>query len=244
MRQFCQRIGLSTHNYVQRIVSGQRNLTVALAERFIPVLGLRGADATYFRALVALTHARSDNERDHYLRLTSQMRTKNQVVPRVDNTLLRQWYLSVIWEMAACRDITMTPPAVAQALGGKITPSMAADALDFLVRGGYLEALQDGRFRKLAVPIHTSDGRPDPFVRLNHSQMLDAAKASLALPIDRRIFYGMALAVKSQRLPEIQQKLRTFFISLSEDIDADDEPDTVYRFGLHCFPLTDGRTCR
>ncbi len=66
VRQFCVRAGISTDNYLLRILRGQRNLGPMIAERFLPQLGLGRVGEQYFLALVHAAAARTLSEKEQY----------------------------------------------------------------------------------------------------------------------------------------------------------------------------------
>ena len=62
-RAFSRRVGLGSPNHLKRVMDGERNLTVEMAERFAGALALSGEAAEYFVQLVRFGQARSSVER-------------------------------------------------------------------------------------------------------------------------------------------------------------------------------------
>ena len=238
VRGLCLKVGLKTDNYVMRIVRRQRNMSPQLAEKFVAALGLKDGDASYFMYLVNIDSARTDQERALNLRAAAQLRVEANggVRPIIDDGMLRHWYLGAIWELAGCEGADLAPREIVRSLGHKISVAQAATALQFLRERRYLVE-SDGKLTQSDRPIFSSTGKADPVVQLNHKQLLMAARDAVDLPMPERVFSGLTIAIKRERLAEIRARIRQFVLDLRTDLAMDEGADTVYRVGMHSFPL-------
>ncbi len=239
IRKFCMRAGISTDNYLLRVLRKQRNLGHRTTERFIATLPLKGVDAQYFRTLVYLDSAKSTDEKNRYLSEVESFRRKRKktVSGIIDNSAMRHWYTIAVWELASCYQFKLTPQSTVNALKKKISLSQAQEAIQFLKDKGYL-VQKNGRLEQMGSPILSTDGVADAIVRINHKQTVEAALKAIDLPLNERGFYGLTLAINQKRLPELKQRLKKCIEEIQSEFCLDPHADTVYRINTHCFPLT------
>lgn len=237
VRQLSVKAGISTDNYLLRVLRGQRNLGIRLAERFVRPLGLSGAEAHYFMTLVQAESAKTLHERTRCLTELSRLRRRRRKHQTItDNSLFRHWYIGAILELASCKDFVLTPKSASAAFNRRVSFQQAKEAIDFLVARKYLEE-RDGKL--VPSPVHTasSDEISDLIVALNHRQNIEASVSALELPVAERGFYGLTLAVSRDRLPLIKEKLKKTVRELQEEFAFDPEADVVYRMNLNVFPV-------
>lgn len=238
-RQFCLRAGISTENYLLKIIRGERRLGPKLTESFIKALSLNEIDAQYFRCLTRLPLCSDTKERDFVLSQMDTLRRKaKRPIEIQDHSILRHWYLSTIWELASCKDIDINPHTVVASLKKSISLQEAKEAIEYLQRKGFL-ALQNGRLVQAETPLITSNGKTDVVLRIHHKEMVSAAIDCIDLPIEERGFFGLTIAVNQKQLPEIKARLKEFIDKLQDDLALDQEANTVYRINAHCFPLAE-----
>ena len=237
VRRFCQKAGISTNNYLLRILRGQRNLGPKLIDRFIKVVGLRNDEAKYFRAMVALESQTNFEEQANVQKQMDLIRRKLNRPPLVtDNSLLRHWYLLAIWELASCKGFVLTPKSAVKALGHRISVQEAKEAIEFLFDRGYVIE-KDGRLIQAEKQIASTDEIPNALVNFNHKETLKQAIEALNLPVGERGFYSLTLAIDQRRLPELKERIKKFQAELHAEFCLDEGADRVYLITGNCFPV-------
>ncbi len=244
VRSFCLKAGVSTENYLLRVIRKKRNLGRQMAERFSLALSLKGKEADYFLALVEAEHSRTLSSKQHALdRIEKIKRGSRRISYKTDNSMIRHWYVAAIWELAWCKGFELTPQSAVAALRKKISIQQAKETIEFLAERGSLKN-EDGKWAPVATYFASTDGIADPMVKLNHRETLQAAMDAVELPIDERGFYGLTMAFSQKRMPEVKVRMKKFIEELQAEFALDAEPDTVYRIGAHCFPLTSYESAR
>lgn len=237
VRQFSLKAGLSTENYLLRVLRKKRNLGPKVTERFAAALALDGPSARYFAALTRVEGSKTTSERATALgELERARRRRRRFAPITDNAILRHWHTAAILELGSCREFQLAPRSAARALRHKISVQQAKEAIAFLLERGYLRE-KDGRLAATDEPIVSTNGVADPLVRLNHRETIGAALEAIDQPLADRGFFGLTIACSRARLPEIKARLKTFVDGLHAELALDPGSDTVYRINAHCFPL-------
>ncbi len=238
IRQFCRRAGLSTDNYLLRIIRNERNLGPILTEKFIHILALKNLQAEYFRALVYKELAKKYEDKERYLGLIESIRKKfKKKANIVDNSCFRHWYIGAIWELASCGNgFILTPKSARDALKKRVSVQQAKETIEFLMSESYL-VKKNGRLIQSDSPITSTDGISDVIVKINHKETLNFAIDSIALPVEERGFYGLTIAINKKRFSTLKEKLKKFIFDIQTEFRSDPDADTVYRINAHCFPM-------
>ncbi len=242
VRAFCLKAGVSTENYLLRIIRGQKNLGPKLAERFSEAIGLKERESRYFFLLAQLGQSKNLRDQKRILETLDKLRrnlNRGQVLtPQIiDNSMIRHWYFGAILELASCPGFKLSPQSAADALQGRISVQEAKEAIEFLVQKKYLISAK-GRLTCSPNPISSTDNVPDAMVRLAHQKTLEIAAESVELPLEERSFRGLTLAFEHKRMPEAKEMIREFVDKFQERFALDPKADRVYRMQVQCFPLS------
>ncbi len=237
VRQFCLSAGISTENYLLKIIRGERNLGQKLTEAFIRALKLSRAEAQYFRVLTQVRLVKAIDQKEVLLNQLELLRRKAKRPPPVlDNSMLRHWYLPVIWELASCKHFIFNPHNIAEALQNKISVQEIKEAIEYLVRKNYLVETPEGHVQG-ETPVFTTNGKSDPILKLHHKESVSAAIPAIDLPIEERGFFGLTIAIDKSKVPELKARLKKFLDQVQADLACDPNANAVYRINAHCFPL-------
>ncbi|MCB9735797.1 MAG: TIGR02147 family protein [Deltaproteobacteria bacterium] len=144
-RGFARKAGLASPNYLQQVISRNRNLAPASVPAFAKGFGMSRADARIFQFMVEFDAARTDDEKNQWCdRLLDHERGHAR---RKAVSAHRQWYPLVIREMAALPGFQPDPAWVAPRLRPAITEAQARRALELLFDAGLLLRAHDGAVR-------------------------------------------------------------------------------------------------
>ncbi|MCX6123403.1 MAG: DUF4423 domain-containing protein [Proteobacteria bacterium] len=152
-----------------------------------------------------------------------------------DFSLISNWYFFAILNLAKIPTAKNDPTWIAEQLG--ISQAQAVDALELLLRRGYL-ANVTGRLLRTAAPIVTVTDVPSSALRSHHTQILEKAHNALRdIPVVERDVTAITMAISKSKIPKAK-KLISEFQDKMESLLESEEPDDVYSLAIQLFPLT------
>ncbi|HEX7479011.1 MAG TPA: TIGR02147 family protein [Polyangiales bacterium] len=240
-RAFSRAAGLGAPNYLKLVVSGQRNLTAAMAERFAATCGLQGDGATYFERLVAFNQAKTTEERNASYAQLAAFRRYRQAhrLEHAQAAYHSKWYLPAIRELCASPDFKPDPRWIASVLRPAIEPAEAKQALDLLVTLGLLTRDEQGRLRQADPVVSTGAETQNMNVRNYHAEMMRRAAAAMELfPATERDISSLTLCVGPLALAQIKQRIQAFRRELIELAEGERGRSQALQINFQLFPLS------
>ncbi|MCB9765756.1 MAG: TIGR02147 family protein [Alphaproteobacteria bacterium] len=240
-RFFARRAGVRSPSLLNEVIAGRRNLTPITVEGFIQALGLDDEAAAFFRDLVLMDQATTEEERDDaWTRVAASRRFRN--ARPIDASVARYlttWYTPAIREMALRSDFQADPAWIAPRMLPPITPEQAREALDTLLELGLLVE-EDGHTRPAEVSLATPHEVAKIIARRYHLQMLDRARDALDnARAEERHFLGVTVAIPVALVDTLKGELDRFqerLLHLCDEQAAGAE--RVYQLNLNLVPLS------
>ncbi|MBI3543074.1 MAG: DUF4423 domain-containing protein [Deltaproteobacteria bacterium] len=152
--------------------------------------------------------------------------------------MIADWYHYALLELVSTKGFKPEAKWVARRLG--ITPGEVSDAVDRLVRLGFLEVTPRGRWVNKS-GSNTTVGNEFTAAAFRQLQRQVLEKALIALeevPMERRDQSSMTMAIDASLLPEAKERIRKFRRELSRFLAKSDSLDEVYQLGISLYPLT------
>jgi uncharacterized protein (TIGR02147 family) len=243
-RQFSQMAGFKSPNILKLVIEGQRNLTPQSVEKFLEALNLTGNQAAYFRSLVLMNQAESDEERrEHYSNLQRLMpHAKRHQLDAEAAEYLSHWIYPVLRELVQHPDFRDDPYWIQRRLTGRIDVKEIVKALNFLKKNDLIAKDASGRFTVKDDMVISSDEVKSLAVRTYHRCALEQSLAALSdLPLDQREFGALIFQLPEQSLLELKQRLKLFRQELHEwalEQQKKNSENTVIQLNLQMFPQT------
>jgi uncharacterized protein (TIGR02147 family) len=245
-RQFSQAAGFSAPNVLKLVIDGQRNISGPSLEKFIQAMGLMPGPAEYFRCLVAMNQAESDEQRtacyEKLKRLTPSSRRYELESDAVE--YLSHWIYPVLREMALLDNFRDDPYWIQRRLNGRIELKEIVLALNFIKKKGFIKKRPDGKFEVKDDIVISSDEVKSLAVRTFHRQVLKQAIEALEdLPMDQREFGALIFQLPEEALPELKARLKNFRKELHQWALEQNQPSqdkAVVQLNLKMFPQTKG----
>lgn len=240
-RSFARRAGLRSSNYLQLVMTGQRNLSAAMAVRFAAAFGLARDEASFFCDLVAFNLAKTAAERDRsYERLTRFRRYRQ--VHKLDAEQARyyqHWYLPAIRELVSCDAFREDPRWIAAQLTPRISSAAAQAALKSLLALELLARASDGRLRQTDRLLTTGPGPLGHHVVTYHRAMLERASEAIErVPREDREISSLTLCVSQDMLQELKQRILAFKAELLQVAEQHGSAERVVQLNFQLFPLS------
>lgn len=242
LRYFAEKAGLSSHAHLKLVIDGKRSITKSTVTKLIIGLGLDSRRAEYFENLVFFNQASDDKEKQLFYEklLKSSPHSRFRKLEEAQFRIFREWYHSVVREMATLKAFRGQPEWIAQHLAGGVTPSQAGDSLKLLVELGLLTRTANGYKQQNAL-LTTEDEVQDLLVKQYHAQMIHlAAEALQDVPAAERDVSALTFGIRKKDFPALKKHLQLMRKELLDfSVDAG-EADEVVQVNIQLFPLTRG----
>jgi len=238
-REFSKNAGFTSSSYMKVVCDGKSNLSRIGVERTGQAMGLVGFEMDYFRAMVKFGQETDDaKKKSAYEEMLAIARVHKVRVVESD---LFDFYES--WKNPVLRELApMMPGATPGELAKKCYPAISASdvkqALDFLIKAGFLKKTGENTFVQSETSITGSPEATRLAIRDMHREMSKIATSSLDLSKAERNFSGVTMGISKDSYEQIVKELdecRRKVVSIAA---GDKNIDQVYRLNLQLFPLT------
>lgn len=235
-----KRLGLSSPSLLSMILHGKRTISSKLAERLCETLSLSGSKKKYFYLLLKSNSGKTMRERnDARAKLVEMRLTRKRSELEIGQyRFLGNWYYPVLYVLAGMKKTRWTSEWLFKALGERIPIEEIESAMEDLEQLGLLKRTGEG-WKRLNVNLSTpEDVRAIAFYRY-HLQMNRLAEEGLHIPIAKREFNGLTLALPKSRLNEAKEMIRAFRRTFNDHFSkVEKDADDVFQLNIQFFPLT------
>jgi len=224
LRAFSRKLQISS-SALSEILNGKRRISKKIASRIIERLSLGPEEMT---ALLDLFPERTQ-------RITQNAQRVLQI--SVDRyRLIAGWHHFAILSVAETEGFQSSPAWIGKRLG--ISEKDASDAIERLKRLDMIHTREDGSLAATGISYHSTDGVPNPGLRLVQHQNLELAKKSLDRdPLGTRDFTALTLAIDPEKFDEARQMIRRFR-SRMQRLFENGRKKEVYKLCIQFIPVT------
>lgn len=238
-RLLAKEAGFKSANYIQRIISGKRNLSFSQIEPLIAYLKLNKDEVTYLKTLLLFNHAASGIDKQIYLnRLLKLREIKGELTLEDEGRLyFSKWYHPVIRELASLNIVGRDYKKMGELCNPKISEERAKEAIDFLLKNDFLKWTNQGIFKQNSPILTTGNEISQTFIREYHRTMLSQSQEALDTisPEDRDIS-ALTLSVSKETYANIKQEIQDFRKRLLAMAKDDENPEIVCFTGFQLLP--------
>jgi uncharacterized protein (TIGR02147 family) len=242
-RAFSKAAGFSAPNTLKLVIEGQRNIGDGAMDQFVLGLGLKGAMAAYFAALVQMNQSKSDAEKEACFRILQQLtpQAKRRDLHADEVTYLSHWLYPVLREMVTLPEFREDPYWIARRLVGAASVSEVTQALRFLIDSGFVVRNGD-RLIITDNMVFSSDELRSLAIRNYHRQMLDLAKHAIdTLDIAEREFGALTVILPETAVPALKERIKQFrrdLHSWAVHTITESTPESVVQVNVQMYPVT------
>ena len=212
-RLFSKLSGFTSPNFIKLVIDGERNLSDQAIFKVAHGLKLHGHELEYFKQLVAMNQATSDEDRvAHLSQLKAAMpHGRSREIGADGVAYLSSWLYPVLRELVQTQGFREDPYWIARRLRGRVSQEQIREALDFLVSGGYVRRDACGRLEAADDVVLSTDEVKSLAVRSHHRCMLQEAVVAMeTLPVEAREFGAMTVAIPTASIPELKERIKNF----------------------------------
>jgi uncharacterized protein (TIGR02147 family) len=238
-RIFSQDAGISSPNYLFRVLKGERTLNGSYIAKFCKALRLTSGERRYFATLVQFNNEREPDKKETLLKTLLSLRYRRGI-HRIDDKKLRffgKWYYPIIRELAVIMDCKNDFNLLARNCVPRITSQQAANAITYLLKAGFLKKNASGNFMRTNPVISSGDEVTSTMLRNYHRQTLAQSRDALdTVSPESRDISSLTLSVSGKTYFEIKKEIQNFRKRLLVMAQEDPNPDMVCLVGFQLFP--------
>jgi uncharacterized protein (TIGR02147 family) len=238
-RLFSREAGISSPNYLCRVLKGERTLSSGYIANFSAALHLSPSESRYFTTLVQFNTEPDINKKEALLRMLLSLRYRRGI-HRMDDKKLKffsKWYYPVIRELAVILDFKNDCNLLARHCVPRITSQQAASAVAYLVKAGFLKKNEDNTFIRINPVISSGDEAKSVVLKNYHRQTLAQSIEALdSVKQENRDISSLTLSVSKKTYFAMKKEIQDFRKRLLTIAKEDAHPEMVCLAGFQLFP--------
>ncbi|MBF0432556.1 MAG: TIGR02147 family protein [Fibrobacteria bacterium] len=245
-RKFSCQAGVSSPNFLERLITGKRNLLPATAKKISRALSHSPEECEYFRNMVLFDQSVITKEKVKYFKVMNQLRKPYNIDPLADCKMehYQHWYFMAIRHLLCAYPFNPSAKYAYRILGSMLSPPVsekeARRAVKVLKKLGLVEKRPDGTIGITEKYLSTGDEVGNLLVKHFHEVMLKKAGECMdRFPAEQRDVSSLTVCVSDEMFSLIKQEFQLFRKRLVEKIKSDTDPRNVYQINFQLFPLSD-----
>lgn len=240
VRRFARHSEVGSHALLVMLLNGKRRMTLKQAPAFAKAFQMSSLEHMYFKMLIQLDNATSEEERDLCKLWLNDLNPspEHKMVEVEHFHLISNWVHMAIITLAKIPGVQLTADSIHGLLGQKVSLPECRQALERLIE---LELLiqKDGQWIPAQTWVRTKDDVANRGAREYHKQVGQLGiQAIEGQSVDEREFQGFALTVPKDKIHLAKEMIRKFRHQLVTTLEA--EPgEQVYQCNIQFFRLTE-----
>lgn len=238
---FSREAGFSSPNYLRLIIEGKKNLSESSIKKITTFFQFNKQESDYFRELVFMNQAKSDDEREKHYKKIAKMPAYKAI--RADEKHLHEfyskWYNPVIRELVEVKAFQNDPKWISSVLLPSVSEKEAESARNMLLKSGQLVEDEDGKLVQREPVVSTGAEVASLAVSNYHREMLDRAKSALEFPSDARNISSLTMAVSREMYEKLVAEIYSFQDKVIAMLGDDTPAEEVVQLNFQLFPVTD-----
>jgi uncharacterized protein (TIGR02147 family) len=232
-------VGLKSAGHFAQILAGKVNISSKVCGQFVAFLQLKKREAEYFELLVLYNQAKSVDERKRLFdRLAGFKEARFQTIGADRNAYFQKWYYSAVRELFELSPFKGDYAALGRMLSPAITAEEAKDAVELLLRLGFIRKRAGGTLAKCDDVVTTGYDTKASAIHAYQLEMIRMASQALdRFPSERRTFSTLTLSIAEDDYQTILEELRAFRRRVLDIARKSQRPDRVYQYNFQVFPL-------
>lgn len=239
-RRLAAEVGFKTAGFFARILSGERNISPAMADRFCLWLGLKPREADFFRRLIRFNQARTHEEKQ--AGLTGLLNGSHSWLRDTDASQYRyyeKWYYPLLREIIHTFPFRGDYRKLARTIVPAVSPKEAQEAVDFLEEHGFIRRNADGAWCLVDRFLNAGPGVAAISIHTFQMAAMDLAKKALLRfqPAERDIS-TLTLSLSREGAARMKERLARFRSDMLEIARDDGKVDQVFQLNFQIFPVS------
>lgn len=241
---FANKAGFKSRSFLSDVIEGRKNLSENSLFSIGKALNLPELEFLYFKNLVFFNQAKNHRQKDHFFKCLTE--SNQAVVAKLvlsnQYEYYSHWYHSTIRELVTIVDFKEDYALLARCLRPAISPRMARQSVDLLLRLGLIIKKED-RYEQVDTDITTGDTVCSLAIENFHLQNLNLAGESLdSFGAHERDISCIVSSMSRSRFTQVKKEISLFRSKLIAMINMPDQHGTekkrVYHLNMQLFPTT------
>ena len=239
-REFAKLAGFSSSGFLKLVCDGKTRLSKVAVEKVVPALGLFGAQAEYFRLMVAFC----DSQQPYVRRTSFERMMKIASENRVEFLEAKSFAYFSSWANPALRELApIMPGATPLEMGHTLVPAISAaearESLELQESLGLLTKDECGNYHQTSEGVSSTREVISATVVNMQKQYAHLAAESLErYTREYRHISGMTMGLDREAYERLAAELDAFRKKVVEILSNVKSYDRVYRMNLQLFPLS------
>ena len=239
-REFAKLAGFSSSGFMKLVCDGKTRLSKVAVEKVVPALGLFGAQAEYFRLMVAFCDSARPEVRNSSFEKMMKIAQANCVefLEAKSFAYFSSWANPVLRELAP-----IMPGATPLEMGHTLVPAISAaearESLELQESLGLLTKDECGNYHQTSEGVSSTREVISATVVNMQKQYAHLAAESLErYTREYRHISGMTMGLDREAYERLAAELDAFRKKVAEIVSNVKSYDRVYRMNLQLFPLS------
>jgi uncharacterized protein (TIGR02147 family) len=241
-RSFSRELGISSHNFLPRIIKRERNLSGEFIPRLSGYLKHSQRELRYFKTLVAFNNEKKPPAKEQFLKQLLTLRVTHEEHKIEDKRLsfFSKWYYPVIRELVSICDFKEDYAFLARRCIPRITAAQAKSAVEYLVNNGFIRKNNNGRYRIVNQVIATEPEVNSAIIpRYHRITIQQCADAVDTIQKEDRNFSSSTMLVSLELYDEIKKEIYHFRKKLLGMAKECTNPEMVCFAGFQLLPRSE-----
>ena len=239
-REFAKLAGFSSSGFLKLVCDGKTRLSKVAVEKVVPALGLFGAQAEYFRLMVAFCDSARPEVRNSSFEKMMKIAQENRVefLEAKSFAYFSSWANPVLRELAP-----IMPGATPLEMGHTLVPAISAaearESLELQESLGLLAKDECGNYHQTSEGVSsTREVVSATVVNMQKQYAQLAAEALERYSREYRHVSGLTMGLDREAYERLAAELDAFRKKVAEIVSNVKSYDRVYRMNLQLFPLS------
>jgi uncharacterized protein (TIGR02147 family) len=240
-RQFSSQLGLSSPNYMQLVIKGERNLSLELASKLTGLMKLTSTESDFFLGLIEYSHCSDATEKlvlEKRL-LRNSRKIKTNVLQEMQIEILQSWQHMLVRELIFLPTFKLCPDWICEVTDYLINFDEATRSIEVLTKCGHWTQDLSGNWKASETVVDTGD---QVFSRTlmndHHAQTLKKWSDWMeVIDPDLRELGLLHVPINKAKIPELKKRIRNFQDEIIGWLQDEKEADTLIQLGTYLIPL-------
>lgn len=240
LRSWAKHLGFGSSAPLSLVLSGQRTIPKEKVPKIAKSLGLDAKQSLYFETLVDLSRSKTLETKCYYrARLEALLERPVQIIDIEHFRLIKDPLHMFILALSQIRNFKIDPEWIQKHLRVKADRLRIKEAVERLIRLKLLEK-KDGFYRMTTPYLTSQSDVPDSSIQEYHRSVMKYAELALeTVEVSERDFQAYAIAVQSEKLPTLKERLRSFLKDFANEFETNQKNvNQVYQLNIQLFPIS------
>ncbi len=240
-RQFSSLLGLSSPNYLQLVMKGERNLSHELAIKVAEAMKLTHTETEYFLNLVELEHCSTPAQKKVYekklLKLSRHLHTS--LLGEAQKEIVEGWQHMLIRELVFLPDFKMDISWMESKVDQLISIDEIERSIELLVRAGHWYQNELGKWTARDGLLDTGDSILQKQLMNEHHAATLKKWSEILSEVDPRLReVGLIhIPINHEKIPELKTRIQNFQDEIIGWLQSEKNADMLVQLGTYLVPF-------